>query len=522
MLVPSGRIAAAFVAGFVIAQAAPVELIPKPAVYRARGGSFVLTAKTPISAGPGAETAGSLLSGWLSADTGLSLELRHGSSRANGIVLELTGSERGSEAYSLVIEPDRVRIQAAGRSGLVYGCQTLRQLVSRGSGGRWEAACARIADRPRMAWRGLMLDCSRTFLTPGYLRRAIELLSFYKLNTLHLHLTDDQGWRLQIDRYPKLTSIGSQFAPRYAGERGGFYSKQDMRQLIRFGEERGVTLVPEIEMPGHATAALAAYPELSCSGGPFEVYPFFKGPNITKDVFCPGNEHTFEVLEDVLSEVAELFPAAYVHVGGDECPKDRWKTCPKCQARMRAEKLKDENALQAYFISRAARILERKGKKTIGWDEILEGGVPASAAVMFWRGTGEALQIAKAGHDIVLSPTRYCYFDYRQSKLPDERGEGSAPVTLEQVYSFDPAPASFGPDAARHVLGAQGNMWTHYARTEAEIDRQIFPRLAALAEVVWTPQGDRSWADFSRRIELNKMRLEKMGVKLGLNLQPRN
>jgi len=518
-------VAAALVSGGVAAPAAGrIDVIPRPASCRIGEGRFTITPGTAIAAGPRTGQAASLLAGWLSTDTGLRLPVERMAAppgKRNTIVLEMDSrNDANAEAYSIRVEANRVQIQAAGQSGLVYGCQTLRQLMTRTHDRGWALPFADIKDWPRLSWRGLMLDCSRTFLTPAYLRRTIELMSFYKLNVLHLHLTDDQGWRIQIDGYPELTTIGSRFAPRYTGERGGYYSKQEMRDLIRFGSERGVTLLPEIEMPGHATAALAAYPELSCTGGPFEIFPFFKGPNVQKDVFCAGNERTFQVLEGVLSEISELFPGQYVHIGGDECPKDRWKACPKCQARMRAERLPDENALQAYFVGRIARFLESRHKRVIGWDEIAEGGAPRSAAVMFWRGTDGVVPLAKAGHDVVLSPTRYCYLDYRQSNVAQERGEGAAPVTLEQVYSFNPVPESFGQEVSQHVLGAQANMWTHYARTEEEIDKQIFPRLTALAEVVWTPQALRTWDDFKQRAEVHRQRLEKMGVKLGLNLQP--
>ena len=377
-----------------------------------------------------------------------------------------------------------------------------------------------IDDLPRFSWRGLMLDCSRTFLDIRYLRRTIDLLSYHKLNVLHLHLTDDQGWRIEIRGHPELTTIGSQFGAQYVGERGGFYSQADIRQLVAYAAERGVAVLPEIEMPGHSTAALAAYPELSCTGGPFEIFPFFKGPGIQKDVFCVGNERTFQVLQDVLAEVSELFPGRYVHIGGDECPKDRWRACPKCQARMRSEKLTTEEELQSYFVRRIARFLKSKNKELLGWDEILEGGLHNTATVMLWRGAEAAAAVARGGHDLILTPATHCYLDYRQSDLPQERGEGATPIPLDKVYSFEPLPAGLAGEDAKHILGAQGNMWTHYAKTEEEINRQIFPRLAALAEVTWSPAPSRQWSDFSRRLRAHCRRLSTMGVKMGINLQP--
>ncbi len=443
------------------------------------------------------------------------LPLALGSAASNVIALRIRSMPA---AYKLQVLQDRIEIASSANDGLIQGVQTLRQLLAN-TRRVWTMPQIVIEDSPRLAWRGLMLDCSRTFLSLSYLKRTIDRMSFYKLNVLQLHLTDDQGWRIEIKAHPKLTSVGSRFASRFAGERGGYYSQDEIRDLVRYAAERGVTIVPEIEMPGHALAALAAYPELSCTGGPFEIFPFFSGPNIVEDVFCLGNESTFHLLEDVLEEVSALFPGRYIHLGGDECPKTRWKTCPKCQARVRTEGLRDESDLQGYLIGRMGRFLDARHKQVIGWDEVAEGGAAPGATVMIWRGLDAVPALAKAGHDVVLSPTTNCYLDYRQSDLPQEQGEGSKPVPLDKVYSFDPLPNGIGDDVRIHVLGAQAAMWTHYARTDDAVDRQIYPRLVALAEAFWTPRELRHWPEFQQRLEVHCRRLANMGVSLGINFR---
>jgi hexosaminidase len=499
-----------------------VAVIPRPVKMELRDGRFELTARTQIVAARGAERTGELLADWLATDTGLRLskrlptDLRGSEPMTNTIALRI---RPGRDGYTVRILRDRVEIESPLQAGLIQGCQTFRQLLAQ-SGRVWSVPRMDIEDAPRFAWRGLMLDCSRTYLSLSYLKRTVDLMSFYKLNMLHLHLTDDQGWRIEIKRRPRLTEIGSRFAPRYVNEKGGYYSQDDLRQLVEYAGERGVTLIPEIEMPGHSLAALAAYPELSCTGGPFEIYPFFSGPNITEDVFCLGNEETFRLLEDVLDEVAAVFPGPYIHIGGDECPRTRWRLCRKCQMRIRSEGLANEAGLQRYLVARIGRFLAARHKKVIGWDEIVEGGAAPNATVMFWRGMDGVQALAQAGHDVILSPTNYCYLDYKQSELPQEQAEGPEPNLLDKVYSFDPVPAALGRDGAGHVLGAQGSMWTHYARTEDAIDRQIYPRLVALAEVVWTPQELRVWSDFRQRLQVHCAHLTRMGVKLGLNFRP--
>jgi hexosaminidase len=348
-----------------------------------------------------------------------------------------------------------------------------------------------------------MLDCSRTFQSLEYLRKTIDRMAFYKMNVLHLHLTDDQGWRLEIESHPELTARGARF-PDHWNEppaHHGYYTQEEMRELIRYAADRQITIVPEIEMPGHALAALAVYPRLSCSGGPFEIHPFFKGPHIHEDIFCAGNDDTFRFLEDVLGEVVDLFPSEVVHVGGDEAPKGRWKTCPKCQARIRAEDLEGEDELQSWFIERIGRFVESRGKRIIGWDEILQGGLPAGAAVMSWRGIEGGITAAEAGHDVVMSPTSHCYFDYTYERIDTRR-----------AWSYEPVPEMLDAAGAGHILGVQANFWSHINREPHEVDAQIFPRLLATAERGWSPKAAGTWGDFRGRVEAHRSHLELMGV----------
>jgi len=410
----------------------------------------------------------------------------------------------GTEGYELTTEDSGVRIVAPTRAGIFYGAQTLLQALKPADEGGWELPRLRIVDRPRFGWRGLMLDCSRTFQSPEYIRRTIDRMATYKLNVLHLHLTDDQGWRLEIKRYPALTAQGAAFPGKYGEppQNQGFYTQEQMRELVAFASARNVTVVPEIEMPGHSLAALSCFPELSCTGGAFEIFPFFKGPNVTPDILCAGNDKTFEFLGNVLAEVAEIFPSKFVHVGGDEAPKARWKGCPKCQERIRAEGLKDEHELQSWFIRRAEAMLEKQGKRLIGWDEILEGGLAPNAAVMSWRGTQGGLAAARQGHDVVMSPTSHCYFDYTYKNIDTRR-----------AYSFEPVPDELESRLHEHVLGLQANFWSHIDRTPERVNAQLFPRLLAVAERGWSPMETRDWDDFAQRVRAHLPRLEAMGIR---------
>lgn len=395
--------------------------------------------------------------------------------------------------YQLQIRRKKISLTAKDPAGLYYGVQTLKQLIPADSSGK--IPCLDITDFPAFGWRGLMLDCSRTFLPKDYILSYIDKLAAIKMNVLHLHLTDDQGWRIEIKKYPELTGICSKFDPQYPGEVSGFYTREDIREIVAYASRNFITVVPEIEMPGHSTGIFAAFPKFSCSGRRSVIYPFFKGPGITEDILCAGNDSVFLFMEDVLVEVIALFPSEYIHIGGDEAPKAEWKKCPKCQSRIKSEGLKDESELQSYFISRIEKFINSKGKKLIGWDEILEGGLAENAAVMSWRGEQGGIEAARQGHSVVMSPTSHCYFDYSYETTPTEK-----------VYSYEPVPKALSANQSKYILGAQANMWTHIARTEAAIDTQIFPRLYALAEVLWTHPATRDYAELQRRISVRALR----------------
>ena len=394
--------------------------------------------------------------------------------------------------YRLQVRRNKITITARDPAGLFYGAQTLKQLIPADGSGK--IPCLDMTDFPAFGWRGLMLDCSRTFLPKEYILTSIDRLAAVKMNVLHLHLTDDQGWRIEIRKYPELTRICSKFDPRYPGEVNGFYTQDDIREIVAYAAKSFIAVVPEIEMPGHSTEIFAAYPELSCSGKRTVIFPFFKGPAVTEDILCAGNEAVFAFMEDVLSEVMALFPSEYIHIGGDEAPKTAWEKCPQCQSRIKAEGLEDEAELQSYFIRRIGKFINSKGRKLIGWDEILEGGLAENAAVMSWRGEQGGIEAASQGHRVVMSPTSHCYFDYSYET-----------TSTEKVYSYHPVPEELTGDPSKFVLGAQANMWTHIARTGPAIDAQIFPRLYALAEVLWTDPAVRDHADLEHRISVRTL-----------------
>ncbi len=513
-----------------------ISVIPKPHRITHLQGVFTLSQKTVISTDENCVELGKYAQELLSPATGFLMPLEQVSDRkptrphSISLRLEPQMDNYGAEGYALSVKKDGISIHASTPAGVLYGIQTLRQLLPAKiesskpvENVAWEIPCVEIKDKPRFPWRGLMLDCSRTFWSKDYIKRTIRLMSFYKLNRLHLHLTDDQGWRLEIKKYPKLTSIGSKFSDKYKepSERQGFYSQTDIKEIVEYGNLHNVTIVPEIEMPGHTLAALACYPDLSCSGGPFEIHPYGKGPGNHKDIFCAGNEKTFQFLEDVLSEVIELFPSSVIHIGGDEAPKHRWKACPKCQKRMKDQGLSTEFELQKYFINRVETFLSDHGRILVGWDEILEshaagighevevsydeaGGALAlseSAVVMSWRGTQGGIAASKAGHDVVMSPTSHCYFDYNYSM-----------ISTMKAYAFEPVPKQLSKTEAKHILGAQANFWSHIDRTEDKVDKQLFPRLLSIAEVTWSSK-ERDESCFRDRVRIHLPRLKELGVK---------
>ena len=432
------------------------------------------------------------------------------SKESGNIRLIQTDDYRDKEGYRLEISKNEVRISAACKEGHQNALATLNQLLIHSQESKdisvkpyknISLPVLTIIDSPRFSWRGLMLDCSRTFIPIDELRRYVDRLAFYKLNILHLHLSDDQGWRLEIKKYPELTSICSEFDSKYTNQSGGFYTQEAMRGLIAYASSRNVTIIPEIEMPGHSSEVFAAFPDLSCSGDKSEIYPFFSGPGITADIFCAGKESVFVFLENVLDEVCDLFPSDFIHIGGDEAPKIRWQNCDDCQGRIREEGLKDEHELQSYFIRRIEKMLSERGKTLIGWDEILEGGLADNAAIMSWRGVQGGISAARAGHPVVMSPTSHCYFDYSHNTTP-----------LKQVYDFDPIPDDLNASEAEFILGGQANFWSHIDRSIRSMQRQIFPRIIALSEALWSDSLALDYADFTKRMSAHYSYLDSTDV----------
>ena len=502
--------------GFATGAHSAPAIIPKPAQMEVKGGTFRFDSHTQIfvlTDDPGARWVGEYLSELLTRALGSPVPAHTFPSAVgnrDAVFLSLQARDKlGPEGYRLTVSAHKIRIEAAKAAGLFYGVQTLLQLLPpedephAAIKKRIEIAGVKILDQPRYAWRGLMLDCSRTFLPVAYLRSTIDRMALYKLNVLHLHLTDDQGWRLEIKKYPELTTVGAHFAAAYGGG-GGYYTQQEMRGLIAYAGERHITIVPEIEMPGHSGEVLAAYPELACDlpePRKFEVHPFWEGARGFSQPLCVGNDKLYVMYQDILEEVMDLFPSTFIHVGGDEVPKTAWKHCLHCQARMKAEGLKNEEELQSYFMRRMEKVVEAKGRRLVGWDEILEGGLAPGATVMSWRGTKGGVAAAQMGHDVVMTPNPYTYFDYTYQTTPTEK-----------VYSYNPAATGFSPEMARHILGVQASMWTHISVTERAIDYQLYPRLLALAEVAWTPQSSRDWNDFNARLDRHYPRLRSLGI----------
>ena len=481
----------------------------------ARG--FALDPRTEIgyTAGNAAmERNAELLADYLADATGYRLTVTDTPAEANAIVLTASLDDANAEAYRIEVGADGIRIDGASEAGVFYGIQTLRKAMPVEPRARVVVPAATIYDFPRFAYRGAHFDVSRHVFSVREVKRFIDMLALHNINRFHWHLTDDQGWRIEIKAYPELTTVGATRPETVIGHNsgkydgtphGGFYTQDEVRDIVAYAAERHITVIPEIDLPGHMQAALAAYPELGCTGGPYEVWKIW---GISDHVLCAGNDKVLKFIDDVLAEVVELFPSEYIHVGGDECPKVRWKSCPKCQARIRALGLKSdakhsaEERLQSYIISYAERLLNAKGRRIIGWDEILEGGLAPNATVHSWRGIEGGVEAARQGHDVIMSPTSFFYFDYYQTKDTQNEPEAiGGYVPVEKVYSFDPnLPELLTADQARHIIGVQANLWTEYIPTFAQVEYMELPRMAALAEVQWMQPEQKDFADFKRRL----------------------
>lgn len=509
-----------------------VNIIPQPQSVTVEDGGFTLSPKTVINVVKGAEDlnpACVFFSQLTEKSFGSRLNVETGDSKNNAVNIIVDPSMK-PEAYDLNVSKKKVDIRGGSSKAIFYAMQSLRQMMPIGieKGKKMDQIRiqnVRIQDEPRLGYRGTMLDVCRHFFTVDEVKTFIDMLALHKLSVFHWHLTDDQGWRIEIKKYPNLTKVGSQRKQTVIGKNTGkydgtpygpyFFTQEQIKEVIQYAADRYIMIIPEIELPGHALAALASYPELGCSGGPYDVCQMW---GVFPEVFCPGNEKTFEFWEGVLEEVAELFPSDIIHIGGDECPRDEWKKCKKCQARMKKENLKQESDLQNYVVHRIEGFLKSKGKRIIGWDEILEGDVSKTAIVMSWRGKKGGIEGAKRGNEVIMVPNDYAYFDYYQAKdIANEPFGIGGFVDVAKVYSLDPTEGLTAEEADK-ILGVQANLWAEYITTFSHAQYMLLPRMAAMAEVAWTPQAQRDYPNFLNRAKLLMQRYEALGYNFAKHI----
>ena len=510
------------------------NLIPFPAQFNGGEGQFFLNAQTKVivtAKDAALKPIAQSLINTLKTASKLSLAIAVTAAPTAKNVIYIRQNKAlglGAEGYKLLVSADRVILETATPQGAFYGMQTIFQLLPAAvfspapvENITWAMPVCQIQDKPRFVHRGLMLDVSRYFMPVSFVKKYIDLLALHKMNVFHWHLTDDQGWRIEIKKYPKLTQIGSkrketlvgQYSENYpqkfdGKENGGFYTQAEIKDVVKYAQSKYVTIIPEIEMPGHSSAALAAYPELGCE--PSKNYEVATKWGVMNDVYCP-TEKTFTFLQDVLTEVFALFPGKYVHIGGDEAPKDAWKQSAFCQELIKKLKLKDEDELQSYFIKRIEKFVNSKKRAIIGWDEILEGGVAPNATVMSWRGTKGGIEAAKEKHNVIMTPNTYYYLDYYQANPAKEPLAIGGYLPIEKVYEYDPG-AGFSPEEQKYILGIQGNVWTEYMPNPAQVEYMTFPRATAIAEVAWVPSGGKNFEDFATRLKAQLKRLEYLNV----------
>lgn len=496
-----------------------IAIIPKPASQTITTGTFELDRQTSITVDPKFNQVASYFQDFLNTSLGFRLS-KEGSKKQ--IQFLYSPAITNNEGYELTVADQQIQIKAKTEKGAFYAIQTLIQLFPSeiNKGNRIGIPGIHIKDHPQFAYRGMHLDVGRHFYPVAFIKKYIDLISRLKMNVFHWHLTEDQGWRIEIKKYPKLQEIAayrketlvghySDQPHQFDGKRyGGFYTQEQIKEIVIYAQQRQVTIIPEIEMPGHSQAAIAAYPHLGCTGKTVDVATKW---GVFEEVYCP-KESTFKFLENVIDEVITLFPGKYIHIGGDEAPKARWKKCKHCQQLIKEKGLKDEHGLQSYFIARMEKYINAKGKQIIGWDEILEGGLAPNATVMSWRGTQGAVQAAKEGHNVILTPTSHCYFDYYQSDNENEPTAIGGFLPLEKVYQFNPIPKALNTDEAKYVLGGQGNVWTEYIPTSNQVEYMAFPRAIALSEVLWSSPKNKNYEEFITRLEQYQKRLDQLQV----------
>ena len=500
------------------------NIIPKPISQTLIDGVFLLSDETSLEPNTEFENVVNFLDSFLHEKYGFNLST---SKSNNSIIFNYDDSIKNDEGYVLNISKNKIEINAKTSSGAFYGVQSLLQLLPISTDNQQIAIqCIQINDAPRFVYRGMHLDVARHFYSVDFIKTYLDVMAMLKLNTFHWHLTDDQGWRIEIKKYPKLQEIAafrnetlighySNQPHQFDGKTyGGFYTQEEIKEIVAYASERQITVIPEIEMPGHSQAAIAAYPELGCTEKQVKVATKW---GVFEEVYCP-KETTFNFLEDVIDEVITLFPSNYIHIGGDEAPKTRWKHCNNCQQFIKKEGLKDEHELQSYFIKRMEKYINQKRKQIIGWDEILEGGLAPNATVMSWRGMQGAVEAAKQQHDVILTPTSHCYFDYYQSDNEDEPLAIGGFLPLEKVYDFEPIPKELTGEEHKFVLGAQGNVWTEYMKNSEKVEYMAFPRMLALSEVVWSKKENKDYKDFVKRLEHFNKRLDAKNIKYANHL----
>ena len=514
------------------------NIIPQPVSVEMNDGAFQLSAKTIIAAdttNPEIKNIAVQLKKAIDSATGYNVSILNRDIAQNSHTITLLidsdkTSYKKKEGYFLTVSEEQIHLKSPTSVGLFYGMQSLLQLLPAQiyqtdytlvpQDTKWTIPAVTIKDYPRFAYRGMHLDVSRHFFPVSFVKKYIDLLAMHKMNRFHWHLTEDQGWRIEIKKYPKLTEVGawrdSTLVGRhgksqiYDGERyGGYYSQEEVREIVAYAKKKHITIIPEIEMPGHATAALAAYPELGCE--PNKDYQVQTTWGIFEDIYCPS-EKTFTFLEDVLTEVMELFPSEYIHIGGDEAPKKAWKNSELAQQVIEREGLKNEHELQSYFITRMEKFLNKNGRHIIGWDEILEGGLAPNATVMSWRGIAGGIKAAKQGHDVIMTPNSHLYLDYYQAPPESEPLAIGGYIPLQKTYNYEPVPDTLTREQAKYILGAQGNVWTEYIHSGNKVEYMAYPRASALSEVVWSPKSSRNWDDFLRRLQTQFKRFEVLEV----------
>lgn len=495
------------------------DVVPVPQTMEQHGTPYLLEAGTTIFYQEDTLlSSATFLKEYISRLSEKEFNIAKSDKNRHGIFMSVNSQlEMPDEGYKLEIDGSRVKLIGKTAAGVFRGVQTIIQLLPHEPQPEVWLAGVTIEDWPTYKWRGMHLDVCRHFYDTAFVKKYFDLLALHKMNRFHWHLTEDQGWRIEIKQYPKLTEVGAWREETMVGKNwdefdgephGGFYTQQEIKEVVKYAQERFITIVPEIEMPGHSSAALAAYPHLGCTGGPYEVQKVW---GIFDEVYCAGKEETFTFLQNVLDEVMELFPSAYIHVGGDECPKTSWEKCPDCQKRIKDEGLANEHELQSWVIKRMEKYLNAHGRKLIGWDEILEGGLAPEATVMSWRGTEGGIKAARMGHDVVMSPNSHCYFDHYQANPEEEPLAIGGLTTLKDVYLYDPTPVELSEKEAEHILGAQANVWTEYITTSEYLEYMVLPRMCALSEVVWTAPGDRNFDLFTNRLDPWLAKLEKLG-----------